>query len=100
MAVIAYIFNQLVALYLFVIIVSVIMSWLIAFNVVNRHNRLVDAVLRTCYALTEPLLRPIRNFLPNMSGIDISPLILWIGVRAFQYGVNLYIFTPLMRHVP
>ncbi|MFQ5562194.1 MAG: YggT family protein [Parvularculaceae bacterium] len=100
MAVIAYVFNQLVGLYVVVIIVSVVMSWLVAFNVINRHNRFVDAVLRTCFALTEPLLRPIRNFLPNMGGIDISPIILLIGVNAFQYAVNLYIFKPLLRSIP
>ncbi|GAB4517092.1 MAG: YggT family protein [Amphiplicatus sp.] len=96
MAVIAYLFNALIQLYIIVIIVTVILSWLLAFNVVNRHNRFVDAVWRTCLALTEPLLRPIRNFLPSLGGIDLSPIILLIAVNALQIGVNRYIFAPLL----
>ena len=95
MAVIAYIFNAVTQLYIIVIFVSVILSWLIAFNVVNRHNQFVDGIWRTCVALTEPLLRPIRNMLPNLGGIDISPILLLIGIRAAQIGVNRYIFAPL-----
>ena len=96
MAVIAYIFNAVLDLYFFVVIISVIMSWLIAFNAINRHNQIVDGIMRTCYALTEPALRPIRNFLPNLGGIDISPIILLIGLNALRIGVNQYIFAPLM----
>lgn len=96
MAVIAYLFNSLIQLYIIVIIVTVILSWLLAFNVVNRHNRFVDAVWRTCLALTEPVLRPIRNILPNLGGIDLSPIILLIAVNALQIGVNRYIFAPLL----
>ncbi|MBB5519403.1 YggT family protein [Amphiplicatus metriothermophilus] len=96
MAVIAYLFNALIQLYIIVIIVTVILSWLLAFNVVNRHNRFVDAVWRTCLALTEPALRPIRNFLPSLGGIDLSPIILLIAVNALQIGVNRYVFAPLL----
>ncbi|MFZ5619291.1 MAG: YggT family protein [Pseudomonadota bacterium] len=96
MLVIHYLFNTVINLYTFVIIASVIMSWLIAFNVINRHNQLVDAIWRTCQALTEPLLRPIRNILPNMGGIDISPILLIIGINALQIGVNNYLLRPLM----
>ena len=94
MAMIAYIVNQLIGLYTLVIFVSVIMSWLLSFNVINRHNRFVDAVWRTCVALTEPLLRPIRNMLPSMGGIDISPIILLIGLGALRVGLNQYVFYP------
>ncbi|HBS34730.1 MAG TPA: YggT family protein, partial [Parvularcula sp.] len=80
MLVISYLFNAVIQLYSFVLIIAVILSWLIGFNVVNRHNQLVDALWRTCTALTEPLLRPIRNMLPNMGGIDISPIILILGL--------------------
>ncbi|MEZ5920102.1 MAG: YggT family protein [Parvularculaceae bacterium] len=95
MLVISYIFNAVIQLYIFVVFVAVIMSWLISFNVINRHNQFVDAVWRTCLALTEPLLRPIRNMLPSMGGIDISPIILLIALNAFQIGVNAYILRPL-----
>jgi YggT family protein len=96
MLVIHYLFNAVINLYTFVIIVSVVMSWLIGFNVINRHNQLVQAIWSTCQALTEPLLRPIRNVLPNMGGIDISPIILILGVNALQIGVNNYVLRPLM----
>lgn len=95
MAVIAYVFNALIQLYIIVILIEVVLSWLLAFNVVNRGNQIVDAVWSTCRSLTEPALRPIRNLLPNMGGIDISPIILLIGVNALQIGVNQYIFRPL-----
>jgi YggT family protein len=96
MLVISYLFNAVIQLYSFVLIVTVILSWLIGFNVINRHNQLVDAIWRTCTALTEPLLRPIRNALPNMGGIDISPIILILGLNALQIGVNNYVLRPLM----
>ena len=97
MAMIAYIVNQLINLYILVMIVSVVASWLISFGIVNRHNKFVDAILRTCYALTEPVLRPIRNFLPDFGGLDFSPIIAFIGLRAIQVGLNQYIFGPAIR---
>lgn len=96
MAVIAYIFNAVASLYIFVIFVTVILSWLISFNVINRHNGFVDSVWRACVALTEPLLKPIRKFLPNFGGIDISPIVLLIGVNALRYGLNHYVFDPMV----
>lgn len=97
MAVLYYIVNTVADLYVFIIIISVIMSWLINFNVINRHNQFVDLIWRTVISLTEPFLRPIRNFLPNMGGLDLSPLVLLISVKAIQYGLNYYIFAPAMR---
>ena len=97
MAVIAYIVNTVADLYVFVIFAMVIMSWLIGFNVINRHNQVVDMIWRTLVALTEPLLRPIRNMMPNMGGLDLSPLVLLILIKAVQYGLNYYIFLPAMR---
>ena len=65
-----------VELYIWVIIASAILSWLIAFNVVNTSNRFVYSVADMLYRVTEPALRPIRSILPNLGGIDISPVIL------------------------
>lgn len=96
MAVIHYLFNTLIQLYIFVIFVSVILSWLISFNVVNRHNRFVDMIWRTTTALTEPALKPIRSMLPGLGGIDISPILLLVGLNALQIGVNRYVFQPLL----
>ena len=95
MVVISYLFNAVIQLYIIVVFVTVIMSWLIGFNVVNRRNQFVDMVWRTCLALTEPLLRPIRGILPNLGGLDISPIVLLIGLNAVQIGVNTYILRPL-----
>ena len=63
------------ALLRILIIVSAVMSWLLAFNVINFHNEFVRSVYNGLNALTEPLLRPIRRILPNLGGIDISPII-------------------------
>jgi YggT family protein len=63
-------------LYIWVVIASAILSWLVAFNVVNTNNRFVLSIADMLYRLTEPALRPIRNFMPNLGGIDISPVIL------------------------
>jgi YggT family protein len=65
-----------IGLYIWVVIASAILSWLIAFNVVNTNNRFVLSIADGLYRLTEPALRPIRNILPNLGGIDISPVIL------------------------
>lgn len=66
----------LISIYIWVLIIGVVLSWLIAFNVVNTQNRFVYMVVDTINRLTEPVLRPIRNILPNLGGIDISPVIL------------------------
>jgi YggT family protein len=70
--------SLILRLYTFLIFVAVILSWLLAFNVVNRHNDVVRSIWNFVTAVTEPLLRPIRGMMPNLGGIDISPLILLI----------------------
>lgn len=97
MAMIAYIVNTLIDLFTFVIFVTVIMSLLIHFNVINRYNKFVDTIWRICLAVTEPVLRPIRNALPPLGGIDFSPLVLLIGLQAVQIGLNTYVFGPMLR---
>ncbi len=68
--------DSLVSIYIWILIINALLSWLVAFNVLNTSNRLVYSLLDISYKLTDPLLRPIRNFLPNLGGIDISPVIL------------------------
>lgn len=63
-------------LYIGALIISVILSWLVAFNVVNTHNQFVNVVGNFLYRVTEPLLGPIRRMLPNFGGLDISPVVL------------------------
>ena len=65
-----------IELYLIVVFVMVVVSWLVAFNVINIHNRFVFLVRDFTLRATEPALRPIRRFLPNLGGIDISPVVL------------------------
>jgi YggT family protein len=69
-------FVLVIDLYIWVVIASAILSWLIAFNVVNTNNRIVLTIADALYRITEPALRPIRSILPSLGGIDISPVIL------------------------
>jgi YggT family protein len=71
-------------LYIWVIIIGAILSWLIAFNVVNTSNQLVYTIADFMYRITEPALRPIRRIMPNFGGIDISPVILILGLIFLQ----------------
>jgi len=77
-------------IYIWLLIISSVMSWLIAFNVINTYNRFVYMVMDFLYQVTEPVLRPVRRILPNMGGIDISPviviLILLFIRRAIVFG--------------
>ena len=63
-------------LYVWVLIISVVMSWLVSFNIINTSNRVVHVIADFLYRLTEPALRPIRRFMPHLGGIDISPVVL------------------------
>ncbi|MEM7776668.1 MAG: YggT family protein [Pseudomonadota bacterium] len=76
--------SYLLDLYIFIILASVIFSWLIAFNVINPHNQFVSMVWRALDAMTEPVLRPIRRMLPEMGGLDLSPLVLLLGIYFIQ----------------
>lgn len=71
-------------LFIWIIIIQAILSWLVAFNVVNLQNRFVSAVLNGLDRVLNPLLRPIRNLLPDMGGIDLSPLVLILGIILVQ----------------
>ncbi|MQP66775.1 hypothetical protein GE253_15680 [Niveispirillum sp. SYP-B3756] len=71
-------------LYVWVLIISAILSWLIAFNVINTHNRFIYTVSDMLYRLTEPVLRPIRNVLPNLGGLDLSPIVLILAIMFAQ----------------
>ena len=79
-------------LYTYVIIVVAIMSWLIAFNVINVYNTVVRTIWDALNAMTEPLLRPIRNMLPNFSGLDLSPLVLLLLIFLIQDIIGKYIY--------
>jgi YggT family protein len=82
-------------LYIWVVIAGAILSWLIAFNVVNTQNRFVYSVADTLYRITDPALRPIRSVLPNLGGIDISPVILILFLLFIRDVVLLGWILPL-----
>lgn len=82
----------LLQLYWYVILVMIIMSWLIAFNVVNTRNQFVSQVWRVLNQLTDPVLRPIRRMLPNFSGLDLSPLIVFVVIYFIQQVIARYIY--------
>jgi YggT family protein len=76
--------NLLLNLYIYLLIGAAVFSWLIAFNVINARNPMVSSIGRLLYQLTEPVLRPIRNMLPAMGGIDISPVIVILIIIFIQ----------------
>ncbi|MFI5000226.1 MAG: YggT family protein [Reyranellales bacterium] len=73
-----------------IVIASAIMSWLVAFGVVNTRNQFIRAVVDTLYRLTEPVLRPIRRMLPNLGGVDISPVIVLLVIFFLRHLLNEY----------
>jgi YggT family protein len=79
-------------LYVYLLIASAVLSWLIAFNVVNTRNQFVSTVWDFLYRITEPALRPIRNMLPNLGGIDVSPIILLLLIFFIQSVITRYIY--------
>jgi YggT family protein len=77
-------------IYFWIIIATVVMSWLVAFNVINGANPYVRQVGYALRRLTEPLLGPIRRFLPDLGGIDVSPIVLLIALQFIQYLIIYY----------
>ena len=84
---------RVIDIYFYILIINIILSWLIAFNVVNTQNRLVVTILYATNRLTDPLLNPVRRILPNLGGIYISPIILVLCLLFIQDYIrfNLYI---------
>ena len=77
-----------VDLYIWIVIIGAILSWLVAFNIINLSSSLVRSILDFLYRITEPALRPIRRILPNFGGIDISPVLLILGLVFLQMVLN------------
>ena len=87
--------DTLIDIYIWLLIAQAILSWLLAFGVVNRHNRAVAVIGDFLYRVTEPVLRPIRAFLPSFGGVDISPIIL-ILILMFLRRLILYDVVPAL----
>ena len=82
---------ELLNIYKYIVIVNVIISWLVAFNVLNTNNRFVYSILELSYKLTEPMLNKIRRFLPNLGTLDISPVIFLVLIWFLQTCMYLYL---------
>ena len=91
MIAIFYLILQILKIYSYVVIANVVISWLVAFNVLNTQNRFVYSVLDFTYKLTEPFLRRIRGFLPNLGAFDISPIILLLLIWFIEMCMKLYV---------
>lgn len=81
----------IINIYWWIVIAMVLMSWLLAFNVVNIHNPFVRQVSYVLARLTEPLLEPIRRFLPNLGGLDLSPIVLLLALSFLRYLIFYYL---------
>ena len=85
--------DSVITIYLWIIIINAILSWLVAFNILNTQNRFVFSVLDTTYKLTDPALNKIRRFLPTFGSIDLSPVVLILFLM-FIRNVVFEIFAP------
>ena len=84
---------RILDIYIWVVIISVILSWLVAFNVINTRNQFVYAVGSFLHRITEPALRPIRRYLPSLGGIDLSPLVLILLIWFIQMVLQRLLFS-------
>ena len=91
MIAIFYLALQILKIYSYVVIANVVISWLVAFNVLNTQNRFVYSILEFTYRLTEPFLNRIRRFIPNLGAFDISPIILLLLIWFIEMCIKLYI---------
>ena len=91
MIAIFYLLLQILKIYSYVVIANVIVSWLIAFNILNTQNRFVYSILELTYKLTDPILNKIRRFLPNLGTLDISPVILLLLIWFIEMCMKLYV---------
>ena len=82
---------ELLNIYKYIVVANVIISWLVAFNILNTQNRFVYSILELSYRLTEPMLLKIRRFLPNLGTLDISPVILLVLIWFLQTCMYLYV---------
>jgi len=88
-------FDNIVGLYIWILIINAVISWLIAFNILNTGNRFVYSLLDVSYKLTNPPLNVIRRYLPNLGSIDISPIVLILGLMFFR-NLVFEMFAPTM----
>ena len=85
--------DSVITIYLWIIIINAVLSWLVAFNILNTQNRFVFSVLNTTYKMTDPALNKIRRFIPTFGSIDVSPVVL-ILLLMFLRNIIFEIFAP------
>ncbi len=83
-AALLFLLNSLIELAIILVLVTAVLSWLVAFDIINLRNPTMYRIVKTLDQLTEPLLRPVRRFMPNLGGIDISPIIVLLLLKALQ----------------
>tara|TARA_B100001121_G_scaffold305524_1_gene323043 strand:+ start:1039 stop:1329 length:291 start_codon:yes stop_codon:yes gene_type:complete len=88
-------FDNIITLYIWILIINAVLSWLVAFNILNTGNRFVYAILDVSYRLTAPPLNFIRRYMPNLGSIDISPVILILALMFFRNLVFEYLAPSL-----
>ena len=88
--------SHAISLYIYLIVASAIMSWLLAFGVINTGNQFVRSLGEFLYRITEPALRPLRNVIPPLGGIDISPIILFLVLQVVQGLIGDVVFQLRM----
>jgi len=91
-----FLIDNVIDLIVFVVIVNAIVSWLVAFGVLNLNNPTIYRILQFLDRITDPLLRPIRRFMPNLGGIDVSPIILILLLQALRILLDNTLFPALI----
>ena len=86
-------FDNIIGIYIWILIINAVISWLVAFNILNTSNRFVYSLLDVSYKLTDPPLNFIRRYLPNLGSIDISPIVMILGLM-FLRNLVFEIFAP------
>ncbi len=95
-ALLLHLFDIIVGFYWFVVIAAVVVSWLVAFGVLNTYNPYARGIIRAVDALTEPVFRRVRRIIPPIGGLDLSPMIVLLILYAVQYLVDAYVGMALM----
>jgi len=86
-------FGAVISLYTWVLIIHILLSWLVAFNIINGHQPIVRKIQEVLFRLTEPVLKPIRRYMPNLGGIDISPIVLFLLLRFTMSALYTYFYS-------
>jgi YggT family protein len=89
---IIYLVELVIEILTWVVIAGAIVSWLVAFGVVNMRNQFIRVIVDMLYRITEPMLRPIRRVLPNLGGVDISPVVLLVGLAVLREALRYYVW--------